>query len=49
VSRENGELHLLWSQVFSNGGALGEVADMKLREFRTRGWELVCDDTHRAD
>ena len=37
-SQETGEMRLLWSQVFSDGREVGELAEAKKAEFVARGW-----------
>ena len=37
-SRETGELELLWSQVFTDGRQVGDLAAEKKKEFEAKGW-----------
>ncbi len=37
-SRETGEMMLLWSQVFENERQVGELAEVKKKEYEAKGW-----------
>jgi hypothetical protein len=41
ISRSDGTLDILWSQVFTDGRDINELAQQTQREYEVRGWTAV--------
>jgi hypothetical protein len=40
MTRQDGTLDILWSQVLTDGRDVNELAQMKMPEIKVRGWQV---------